>query len=220
MRDEPQERESGETGESSPPTFEPPHPNGAVHHDPPRRRHAPWEFIILALFVLLVCVGIILGWTLVGSHSPEKLDAQSAAAVAAACNRAQAKLKALPDPDPRGNGTERAARVRAENVALQAMVAEIATVHPKGSTPAAGLAGWTKDWSRMIDARAQYARVAGGARPFDEPEREGAVHLSREQRDHPDHLEHGRLRAGEHAATRCLFHGRLATRGGGRPAGV
>ena len=158
MPDEPQERESGETGESSPPTFEPPHPNGAVHHDPPRRKHAPWEFTILALFVLLVCVGIILGWTLVGSHSPEKLDAQSAAAVAAACNRAQAKLKALPDPDPRGNGTEQAARVRAENVALQAMVAEIATVHPKASTPAAGLAGWTKDWSRMIDARAQYAQ--------------------------------------------------------------
>jgi hypothetical protein len=160
MRDEPREPGSGEAGDrAQPPPFEPPHPNGAVHHaEPARRAHAPWEFIILSLFVLLVCIGIILGWTFVGSHSPEKLDVKSAAEVAAACDRAQAKLKALPDADPtREDGTKRAARVLAENVVLRAMVVDIAAVHPKSSTPAAGLQGWTRDWNRMIDARAVYA---------------------------------------------------------------
>jgi len=142
------------------PGFEPPHSNGAVHpaEPPSRRKRPPWEFLILMLLVLLLCVGIILGWTLVGSKSPEKLDAPTAAAVAAACDRAQATLKALPDSDPtRENGTKRAARVRAENVPLRTMVSEIAAVHPKSSTQAAGLLGWSKDWTRMLDARDVYA---------------------------------------------------------------
>jgi hypothetical protein len=149
MRDEPQD---------PPAAFEAPHSNGAAHVDKPRRAHAPWEFLILILIVLLLCVGIILGWTLVGSKSPEKLDVTTAAAVAAACDQAQATLKALPDPDPtREDGTKRAARVRAENVPLRTMVAAIAAVHPQSSTQAAGLKGWTDDWSRMIDARDVYA---------------------------------------------------------------
>jgi len=146
-----------EFGESG---FEPPHSNGALHptEPPSGRKHPPWEFLILTLFVLLLCIGIILGWTLVGSKSPEKLDATTAAAVAGACDRAQAALKALPDRDPtRENGTRRAARVRAENVPLRTMVGEITAVHPRSSTQAAGLLGWTKDWSRMIDARDAYA---------------------------------------------------------------
>lgn len=155
MSDEPQDPE---TADAPPPVFEAPHSNGAVHRTKPRRSYAPWEFIILTLFVLILCIGIVLGWTFIGSKSPEKLDVKSAAEVAAACNRAQAKLKALPDPDPsRENGTKRAARVRAENVPLRALVAEIAAVHPKTSTQLAGLQGWTKDWSRMIDARDVYA---------------------------------------------------------------
>jgi hypothetical protein len=154
VRDEP------EVPPSPNPGFEAPHPNGAVHqNEPPAgRKHPPWEFLILTLLVLLLCVGIILGWTLVGSKSPEKLDATTAAAVAAACNRAQAQLKALPDPDPsKENGTKRAARVRAENVPLRAMVGEITAVRPPKSAQAAGLLGWTKDWSRMLDARDVYA---------------------------------------------------------------
>ena len=47
--------------------LEPPHSNGAAHHNPPKRTHAPWEFIILGLFVLLFGIRIILGWTLVGA---------------------------------------------------------------------------------------------------------------------------------------------------------
>jgi hypothetical protein len=158
MPDTPEEPVDGDEVPAAP-AFEEPHRNGAVHNDddPPKRKHAPWEFLILTLFVLLLCIGIILGWTLVGSKSPEKLDAQTAAQVSAACDTAVAKLKALPDPDPRGNGSERAARVRAENIPLREMVAEIAAVHPKSSTQAKGLEGWTKDWSRMIDARVAYA---------------------------------------------------------------
>jgi hypothetical protein len=150
-----------------PPVFEAPHPNGAMHTEPPRRRHAPWEFVILALLVLLIGVGIILGWTLVGSHSPERLDSASAAAVSAACNDAQAQLKALTNPDPR-LGRDRVARLRAENRVLQNMVSTFATVHPKSSTPATALEKWSADWGRMIEARARYAddlqSVAGTTR--------------------------------------------------------
>jgi hypothetical protein len=150
MDDEPQD--------ASPeaPAFEPPHPNGAVHDSTPARAHAPGEIIILSLFVLLLCIGIILGWTLVGSHSPEKLDAPAAAAISAACDSAQAKLKTLPNSYPRV-GADRVARVRAENVVLRAMVADFAGVHPRSSTPAHAVEGWSADWSRMIDARGRYA---------------------------------------------------------------
>jgi hypothetical protein len=150
-----------EPGGTGPPTFEPPHPNGAVHTPAARPGHAPWEFVILALLVLLVGVGIILGWTLVGSHSPERLDPAAASTVAAACNEAQASLKALPNPDPR-LGAQRVERLRAENTVLRRMVAEFATVHPKSSTPAIALEKWSADWARMIDARAQYADALEG----------------------------------------------------------
>ena len=153
MRDEPQVPPSPDPG------FQAPHSNGAMHHDePPVRKHPPWEFLILMLLVLILCIGIILGWTLVGSKSPEKLDATTAAAVSAACNRAQSSLKALPDPDPtRENGTRRAARIRAENVPLRAMVGEIAAVRAKSASQDGGLQGWAKDWGRMLDARDVYA---------------------------------------------------------------
>jgi hypothetical protein len=167
VQDEPQGPRAGrpDPGRNGPPAFEPPHPNGAVHTPPPARRgHAPWEFVILALLVLLVGIGIILGWTLVGSHSPERLDAAAAAAVSAACNDAQAQLKALPDPDPT-LGADRVARLHAENRILQNMVATFGTVHPRSSTPATALQKWSEDWGRMIDARARYAddlqRIAG-----------------------------------------------------------
>jgi hypothetical protein len=143
-------------GGVAPPAFDPPHPNGAGHTPPERRGRAPWEFVILALLVLLVGVGIILGWTLVGAHSPERLDPAAASAVAAACNDAQATLKALPNPDPR-TGPDRIARLRAENRVLQDMVTRFGTVHPTGSTPATALQKWSADWGRMIDARARYA---------------------------------------------------------------
>jgi hypothetical protein len=154
MRDEPQEPQSGDS--APPPTFGAPHPNGAAHRAKAGRTHAPWEFVVLALFVAILCIGIILGWTLVGAHSPERLDDASAAAVSAACNHAQGELKTLPNPSPR-LGADRVARVRAENVVLRAMVARFETVHPRSKTPATALQGWSADWGRMIDARGRYA---------------------------------------------------------------
>jgi hypothetical protein len=152
VRDEPQEPQS----EDSPPTFEPPHSNGAAHPAKAGRTHAPWEFVVLALFVAIVGIGIVLGWTLVGAHSPERLDDASAAAVSAACDHAQGELKALPNPSPR-LGADRVARVRAENVVLRAMEAQFETVHPRANTPATALQGWSADWVRMVDARDRYA---------------------------------------------------------------
>jgi hypothetical protein len=128
-----------------------------VHQsEPPRRRHAPWEFIILSLFVAILCIGIILGWTLVGSHSPEKLDDASAAAISNACDQAVAKLKTLPTDYPK-LGAQRVARVRQENVFLEAMVEQFGQVHPTKSTPALAVQKWSADWTAMIGARARYA---------------------------------------------------------------
>jgi len=137
--------------------FEAPHPNGAAQHAPRERRgRAPWEFMILLLFVALIAVGIILAWTLVGSHSPERMDAKSAVALDAKCNAAQAKLKTLPNSFPR-TGADRVARVRAENEVLRAMVSDFGQVHPLKTTPAHALEGWATDWLRVIDARERYA---------------------------------------------------------------
>ena len=154
MRDEPHEPQSGDS--APPPAFEAPHSNGAAQRAKPRRGHAPWEFVVLALFVAILCIGIILGWTLVGSHSPERLDDVSAAAVSAACNQTQSELKALPNSSPR-LGADRVARVRAEDGALRAMATQFETVHPRAETPASALQGWTADWGRMVDARERYA---------------------------------------------------------------
>src|SRR6188472_4089748 len=89
--------------------FEAPHPNGAAEHAPRARTgRAPWEFMILLLFVALIAVGIILAWTLVGSHSPERMDAKSAAMLDNTCTTAQAELAALPNSFPR-TGDDRVA---------------------------------------------------------------------------------------------------------------
>jgi len=142
--------------------LEPPSGNGAVHrngageHTRAKRPHAPWEFLILSLFVALVCIGIILGWTLVGSHSPERLSAATAAPIAAACNTAQAALKALPNPNPI-TGADRVARIRAEDRVLGEMVQKFTQVDAGSPTKNQALRGWTEDWSRTLAAREQYA---------------------------------------------------------------
>jgi hypothetical protein len=137
--------------------FEAPHPNGAAQHAPRARTgRAPWEFMILLLFVALLAVGIILGWTLWGSHSPERMDAKSSAALDATCNTAQAKLAALPNAFPR-TGEDRVQRVRAENTVLRSMVSDFGQVHPLKPTPTHALEGWAADWTRVIDARERYA---------------------------------------------------------------
>jgi hypothetical protein len=137
--------------------FEAPHPNGAAEHAPRARTgRAPWELMILLLFVALIAVGIILGWTLLGSHSPERMDVKSAVALNAVCNTAQSQLAALPDSFPR-TGAERVARIRAENAVMRSMVSDLNQVNPLKPTPAHALEGWTADWSRVLDARDRYA---------------------------------------------------------------
>ncbi len=146
--------------------LEPPHPNGAVHANgsgPPKRKHAPWEFIILILFVMLICIAIILGWTLVGHHSPERLSTADAATVSKMCNDAQAELKQLPKPSP-VQGADVVARIRAEDTVFRSMVTRFATVNPSSATPAAAFRGWTEDWSRVIDARERFATALEGTK--------------------------------------------------------
>jgi hypothetical protein len=156
VRDEPEVPPSPEPGFQAQ-GFEAPHSNGAVHHDEPTgRKHPPWEFLILWLLVALLGIGMYVGWTVFGSRSPERLDDTSAAALAARCNTAQTALKTLPNPNPQ-LGADRVARVRAENVALRAMVTGFATVQPQQNAPATAVRGWSTDWTRMIDARATYA---------------------------------------------------------------
>jgi hypothetical protein len=156
--------------------LEPPHPNGAGKHSTSRRGRAPWEFIILMLFVALIGIGIILAWTLVGSHSPERLSAADGVRISTACNDAQARLKGLPNPSPI-TGPDRVARIRAENSILRAMVTQIAQVRPTPGTPASALHGWTTDWSNVIDARDRYATdlVTKGSAQFVLPASSGGV---------------------------------------------
>lgn len=150
--------------------LEPPHPNGAVHANgsqpAAKRKHAPWEFMILTLFVALICIAIILGWTLVGHHSPERLTKAEAATVSTACNDAQAALKQLPNPNPIDGG-DVVARIRAEDTVLRSMVTRFTEVTPSASTPAAALRGWTEDWSRVIDARERFATALAGTKGTD-----------------------------------------------------
>jgi hypothetical protein len=142
--------------------FEPPSGNGAAHrngvpdHAGAKRKHAPWEFLILSLFVALVCIGIILGWTLVGSHSPERLSQPVAAQLATACDNAQAALKALPNPNPT-TGADRVARIRAENQILGTMLQKFSQVDAGSATKNQALRGWSEDWSHTVAARDQYA---------------------------------------------------------------
>ena len=125
MRDEPQEPEASES--APPPTFEAPHSNGAVHAAKPRRRtHAPWEFLILTLFVLIVCIGIVLGWTFVGlAFAREARRTTGADGGVRACNGAQATSEgSCPTPTRRGERHRARRRAyRAEDVVLRAMVA-------------------------------------------------------------------------------------------------
>lgn len=165
--------------------YEPPHPNGAATPPEGGRTHAPWEFIILMLFVALVGIGIILAWTLVGSHSPERLNAADATHISSICGDAQAQLKALPNPSPI-LGADRVARIRAENRILRSMVAQISEQRPAAKTPAAALRGWTTDWSNVIDARDRYATdlVTQGRAKFVLPASQGVKPITENMDDY------------------------------------
>ncbi|MFM8238361.1 MAG: hypothetical protein ACKOBG_11525 [Actinomycetota bacterium] len=135
-------------------TLEPPHRNGNTPHppEPTRRGRAPWEFLIFGLFVALIAVAIIVGWTLFGSRSPERLDPVSAAEIQAACVAAQTALATLPNPEPTG-GTEIITRMRAEDRVLRTMIDRIRAVRPADATQAAAVQAWTADWAAVLGAR-------------------------------------------------------------------
>jgi hypothetical protein len=112
---------------------------------------------------LLIALAVAAAWAFalvwsvtVTTHSPERLDAAAAAAVAAACSGTQQTLKQLPNPSPI-TGADRVARIRSENHALRGMVDRFATVAPRSTTPRRALTAWTADWRKVIDARDRYA---------------------------------------------------------------
>ncbi len=154
------------------PTFEAPHPNGALTHDhgdhgnTSRRPHAPWEFLILMLFVALVCIGIIAGWTLVGHSSPERMATTEAVQLGQVCTDARTALQALPDNFPK-TGAERVVRIRAENEILRRMVEQLRATPIREATPAAAVRGWTNDWAKVVDARDAYANALEAAKGTD-----------------------------------------------------
>lgn len=150
----------GMAGEPEPPDYDfaAPHPNGAVHPSGITRARRIRRRVFLVGGILLVAVWIFaIVWSVtVTSHSPERLDANAASAVAAACNDTQAKLRALPNPSP-VLGADRVARIRAEDAQLRAMLRRFDAVTPRSKTPTEALRGWTADWGRVVDARERYA---------------------------------------------------------------
>jgi hypothetical protein len=141
---------------TEPPVFEAPHSNGANHLEPPTHRRVPFGPILVAIAFVLVCAGIVFGWTFVGSKSPERLDDAAASAMEQACVEAQNALRDLPNPAPT-LGSDRVDRVRAENEIFRQMVGELEGIEPLDSTPARALAAWRDDWTALIEARARYA---------------------------------------------------------------
>ena len=83
MPDEPQDPQPGRRiGRPAPPAFEAPalQRRGAPDRSRPAASTRRGSSSSSRCSSLILCIGIILGWTLVGSQSPEKLDDASAAA--------------------------------------------------------------------------------------------------------------------------------------------
>ena len=179
--------------------FEAPHPNGAAPARTPRRAARAAGSSSCSLFVALIASRIILGWTLVGSHSPERLDDATAAQVATVCNDAQAHLKALPQRDPSAGAEVVRARSAPRTRVLRTMIARgFAAVHrdveDRRPRP---LRGWTADWSTR-DRRAR----ATSSHDLDTNRRRRPSSCSRRrQRREAGHRQDGRLRPREPSAS-------------------
>jgi hypothetical protein len=147
-------------------TLAPPNANGssngssngaAPHHERDHARLIRQRIALIALIVIGAVWIFAIVWSVtVTTHSPERLDGASAATLSAACNDAQAQLKALPKSYPR-LGADRVARIGQENAILSAMIMRFNQVHPPHSSPAKALQGWTRDWTNVVAARAKYA---------------------------------------------------------------
>ena len=146
--------------------FEPPHRNGAADSTTVPRQHAPWEFLILMLFVALMAILIIVGWMYFGSKSPERLPEAESTALAAACSDAKTKLKALPNPAPL-QGADRVARIYAENEIFDEMVGRFRATQIAKPEQADAVDAWIADWDGVINARDKYARELNAAKGTD-----------------------------------------------------
>ena len=197
MRDEPQDpNRVADREPAPPPTFEPPHSNGAVHQPKPAaRRTRRGSSSSSRCSSLILCIGIILGWTLVGlalARAARRRVGRGARRPRATTRRRA--LKALPNSDPRTARDAGRARSGPRTSLCATMVDAVRDGAPDGATPATALRGWIDDWERMIDARDALRRRPRARR---RPPARGAVHRSRGQRDHADRRQDERLRPRE-----------------------
>ena len=137
-------------------TFEPPHPNGAVHRNEgvARRRRIRRNVIVAAVIIVAIAWGYALWFSVTRNTSPELLDDADRAAVVAACDRARDELQKI-ETEPIGDTA--VTRIREENDILTAMVRELDDISPADDDPRTALTGWTNDWTEVIAARDRFA---------------------------------------------------------------
>ena len=137
-------------------TFEPPHPNGAVHRNEKamRRRRLRRNLIAGVVVVIAIAWGYALWFSVTRNTSPELLDDADRAAVIGACDRARDVLEDIDTPT---SGTDAVTRIREENEVLTAMVREFDAISPADEDPRAALSGWTNDWTELVAAREDFA---------------------------------------------------------------
>jgi hypothetical protein len=136
-------------------SFEPPHPNGAVHRNEQvaRRRRRRRNLVVAIVVVVAIAWGYAL-WFSVSRSSPELLSDKDHDAIASACDSARTKLEGI-DIEPVGNTA--VARIRDENEVLTQMVRDFDEVAPSKDDPRRALSGWTNDWTDVIAAREKFA---------------------------------------------------------------
>ena len=171
---------------TAPRTFEAPHSNGAVHQ-PNRaaRKHAPWEFMILSLFV---ADPVHRDHPRAGRSSartrPSGSTTRRPPPLSAACDRGADQVEgAARIPIRRQRRRARRRAMRAENVLLQRDGRSSSRPCTRSRRPRRRAAGrGATDWGRMIDA-ARRATPTTSAKSRRQPNGQGALHLSGRQRD-------------------------------------
>ena len=148
------------------------------------RRRRVWVAALLA-FGIAWAIAIAYSVT-AGGRSPERLTDADARTVEAACVDAQHALARLPPVGAHATPADRADRVDGENAILTGMIERFLAVHPKGNDPAAALRGWTRDWSKLIAARANFVsdlRSKGNEARFVEPATKGVEPIVNKMND-------------------------------------
>lgn len=137
--------------------FEPPHPNGGPKSPGPPPRRRIWRWIATAgLAVVLVAWGIAI-WFSLTAGSPEDLDDDALAALAAVCDETLAALEAPPQLTQGASADENISRVEFENDVFTEMVDGVDAIAPDSGDAARALDAWVDDWRALIAARAAFA---------------------------------------------------------------